>query len=96
MCPQNTPKTAKKTNELILKNSKLAEIPGVNPIVFKSLEEYTEFIDWQNIPARKGQDLHDAVKPFSHIILKLLTDTNLDMWDKIPLMDKPLSKIKGV
>ena len=56
----------------------------------------SEFIDWQNIPAKKGQDLHDAVKPFSHIILKLLTDTNLDMWDKIPLMDKPLSKIKGV
>lgn len=56
----------------------------------------SEFIDWQNIPARKDQALHDAVKPFSHIILKLLTDTNLDMWDKIPLMDKPLSKIKGV
>jgi hypothetical protein len=30
-----------------LKNSKLAEIPGVNPIKFDNLEEYTEFLDWQ-------------------------------------------------
>ena len=25
----------------------MAEIPGVNPIRFKNLEEYTEFTDWQ-------------------------------------------------
>tara|TARA_B100001093_G_C26699881_1_gene958574 strand:+ start:444 stop:1136 length:693 start_codon:yes stop_codon:yes gene_type:complete len=37
----------KQGNELILKNSKLAEIPGVNPIKFKNLEEYTEFVEWQ-------------------------------------------------
>ena len=34
-------------NEFVLKNTKLAEIPGVNPIRFKNLEEYTEFTDWQ-------------------------------------------------
>ena len=28
-------------NEFVLKNTKLAEIPGVNPIRFKNLEEYT-------------------------------------------------------
>jgi hypothetical protein len=28
-------------------NSKLAKIPGVNPIEFNNLEEYTEFLEWQ-------------------------------------------------
>ena len=30
-----------------LYNSKLASVPGVNPIQFDNLEEYVEFIDWQ-------------------------------------------------
>lgn len=30
-----------------LYNSKLAMVPGVNPIEFNNLEEYTEFLDWQ-------------------------------------------------
>jgi hypothetical protein len=34
-------------DELVLKNTKLAEIPGVNPVRFKNLEEYTEFMRWQ-------------------------------------------------
>jgi hypothetical protein len=34
-------------NEILLKNTNLADIPGVNPIVFHNLEEYTEFVDWQ-------------------------------------------------
>lgn len=34
-------------SELWLKNSKLAEIPGVNPVVFHNLEEYTRFVEWQ-------------------------------------------------
>ena len=35
-------------NEIWLKNTNLAEIPGVNPVVFHNLEEYTQFIDWQH------------------------------------------------
>jgi hypothetical protein len=31
-----------------LYNSNLAIVPGVNPIMFKSLDEYSEFIEWQN------------------------------------------------
>jgi hypothetical protein len=31
-----------------LYNSKLAIVPGVNPISFDNLEDYTEFIDWQH------------------------------------------------
>jgi len=30
-----------------LYNSKLAKIPGVNPVEFQNLEEYVEFLDWQ-------------------------------------------------
>ena len=28
-------------------NSKLTQVPGVNPIEFDNLEDYTEFLDWQ-------------------------------------------------
>ena len=30
-----------------LYNSKLAQVPGVNPIEFDNLEDYTEFLNWQ-------------------------------------------------
>ena len=36
-----------KNGKIILKNSKLVEVPGVNPIVFDNLEEYAEFVKWQ-------------------------------------------------
>jgi hypothetical protein len=36
-----------------LYNSKLAIVPGVNPIKFNSLEDYSEFIEWQN-----SQNIH--------------------------------------
>jgi len=50
----NSSKEARCPNLLIQKgsrfylyNSKLATIPGVNPIEFENLEDYTEFLDWQ-------------------------------------------------
>jgi hypothetical protein len=36
-----------KDSKFYLYNSKLAQVPGVNPIEFNNLEEYTEFLDWQ-------------------------------------------------
>ena len=36
-----------KGSRFYLYNSKLAEVPGVNPIEFNNLEDYTEFLDWQ-------------------------------------------------
>jgi hypothetical protein len=30
-----------------LYNSEIAQVPGVNPIMFNNLEEYTEFLEWQ-------------------------------------------------
>ena len=36
-----------KDTKFYLYNSKLAQVPGVNPIEFDNLEDYTEFLDWQ-------------------------------------------------
>jgi hypothetical protein len=36
-----------KGSNFYLYNSKLAQVPGVNPIEFNNLEDYTEFLDWQ-------------------------------------------------
>ncbi len=36
-----------KDSKFYLYNSKVAKVPGVNPIEFNSLEDYTEFLDWQ-------------------------------------------------
>jgi len=43
-------------NNYFLYNSSLAVVPGVNPIQFKTLEEYTEFIEWQ-----RGQGINCPV-----------------------------------
>lgn len=54
-----------KGSRFYLYNSKLAEVPGVNPIEFENLEDYTEFLDWQrsqNIrcPVLYLQETYDA------------------------------------
>lgn len=36
-----------KGTQYFLYNTHLAPVPGVNPVQFASLEEYTEFLDWQ-------------------------------------------------
>ena len=36
-----------KDSKFYLYNSKIAKVPGVNPIEFDNLEDYTEFLDWQ-------------------------------------------------
>lgn len=33
--------------KIYLYNTNIAEVPGVNPITFNNLEEYTEFLEWQ-------------------------------------------------
>ena len=38
----------KKGKELHLENTKKAKVPGVNPIIFKSLEEYAEYVAWES------------------------------------------------
>jgi hypothetical protein len=36
-----------KGSRFYLHNSKLATVPGVNPVEFANLEDYVEFLDWQ-------------------------------------------------
>ena len=36
-----------KGTQFFLYNSKVAKVPGVNPVEFQNLEEYSEFTDWQ-------------------------------------------------
>jgi hypothetical protein len=36
-----------KDSRFYLYNSKVAKVPGVNPVEFENLEDYTEFLDWQ-------------------------------------------------
>lgn len=55
----------KKGNYIFLYNSKLAYVPGVNPIQFNNLEEYTEYIQWErangiNCPVLFLQHEYDA------------------------------------
>jgi hypothetical protein len=45
-----------KGNTFYLYNSNVAQVPGVNPIKFNNLDEYTEFTDWQ-----RSQDIRCPV-----------------------------------
>lgn len=54
-----------KGSKFYLHNSKLAKVPGVNPIEFDNLEDYTEFLDWQRsqgirCPVLYLQETYDA------------------------------------
>jgi hypothetical protein len=45
-----------KDSKFYLYNSNLAKVPGVNPVEFDNLEDYTEFLEWQ-----KSQGVHCPV-----------------------------------
>jgi hypothetical protein len=54
-----------KGTKYYLYNSKLAQVPGVNPVEFNNLEEYTEFLEWQRgagirCPVLYVQNSYDA------------------------------------
>lgn len=54
-----------KGSKFYLYNTKVAEVPGVNPIIFDNLEDYSEFLDWQKsvgirCPVLYVQDIYDA------------------------------------
>lgn len=50
-----------KGSELYLHNSRLAKVPGVNPLKFNNLEEYVEFMEWQ-----RGQGIRCPVLYLQH------------------------------
>jgi hypothetical protein len=47
--------------ELYLHNSRLSNVPGVNPLKFNNLEEYVEFTDWQ-----RGQGIRCPILYLQH------------------------------
>jgi hypothetical protein len=54
-----------KGSKIFLYNSRVAQVPGVNPIEFENLEDYTEFLDWQRsqgirCPVLYLQESYDA------------------------------------
>jgi hypothetical protein len=54
-----------KGTKYYLYNSNIAQVPGVNPIEFNTLEEYTEFLEWQRgagirCPVLYVQNSYDA------------------------------------
>lgn len=54
-----------KGSKFYLYNSKVAKVPGVNPVEFDNLEDYTEFLDWQRsqgirCPVLYLQETYDA------------------------------------
>lgn len=54
-----------KGTKYFLYNSNIAEVPGVNPIEFNNLEDYTEFLEWQRgagirCPVLYVQNSYDA------------------------------------
>lgn len=55
----------KKGNQIILYNPQLAKVPGVNPIVLNSLEDYKDYIKWQrasniNCPVLHLERMYDT------------------------------------
>ena len=72
-------------NRYFLYNSDLAIVPGVNPISFNNLEEYTEFVSWQrgqgiNCPVLKLQKSYDAQnKEMYQVVPNVFNDDNLQL-----------------
>jgi hypothetical protein len=50
-----------KGSQLYLHNSRLSNVPGVNPLKFNNLEEYVEFTEWQ-----RGQGIRCPVLYMQH------------------------------
>jgi len=69
----------KKGNKLMLLNNRKARIPGINPIFFDNLEDYTEFVRWQrsqdiNCPVLYFNEMQDAQGSTKYRMLNDPTD----------------------
>ena len=88
-----------KDNKIHLYNSKLAKIPGVNPLTFNNLEEYVEFTEWQRsqgirCPILYLQKSYDAQ---SNSVYKIHTDIHNNQPGlpdvSLNVMDIPVTKL---
>lgn len=88
--PKNCPSLLiKKDNKLYLKNTRKAEIPGVNPIVFNNLSEYSEFTEWMRsqgikCPILMLQYENNAQGENGYRLMREINDTTNN---KIPILD---------
>ena len=88
-----------KGSEFFLHNTKLAEVPGVNPLKFSNLEEYVEFTEWQRsqgmlCPILYVQEVYDTqgkrvfkARPSPNDLQGGLPDATLNQVDPSQLLD---------
>jgi len=88
-----------KGSEFFLHNTKLAEVPGVNPLKFSNLEEYVEFTEWQRsqgmlCPILYVQEVYDTqgkrvfkARPSPSDLQGGLPDATLNQVDPSQLLD---------
>jgi hypothetical protein len=81
-----------------LYNSNVAQVPGVNPIEFNNLEEYTEFLDWQRgagirCPVLYVQNTYDVQGNRVYKVRPSVTESQggLPPTTPVPLPMKPTS-----
>ena len=78
-----------KGRHFLLFNTNKARIPGVNPIRFKNLEEYVEFLKWQrgvgiDCPVLYFQQTYDAQNRLGWRALRTPTDPNAGSMNGLP------------
>jgi len=86
-----------KGNQIYLKNTKLARIPGVNPIRFENLEDYVEFLNWQrsqgtNCPVLKLDQSFSNQKELNYNIEKPCKKSNFQLLMDASRNDPPFNK----
>ena len=86
----------KNGNQIFLYNPKLAKIPGVNPIVIKSLKDYEHYLNWQrankiNCPILHLEKIYDT-QGFEKYEIKnsfMLDQPNGPLNHNLPVINKP-------
>lgn len=83
-----------KGSKIYLYNSKLAKVPGVNPVEFDNLEDYVEFLDWQRsqgirCPVLFLQMTHDAQGNTVYKVRPSITEPQAGIPPNFPVYPNP-------
>ena len=83
-----------KDSKIYLYNSKLAKVPGVNPVEFDNLEDYVEFLDWQRsqgirCPVLFLQMTHDAQGNTVYKVRPSITEPQAGIPPNFPVYPNP-------
>ena len=84
-----------KDSKYYLYNSKIAQVPGVNPIEFNNLEEYVEFLEWQRgagirCPVLYVQNTYDAQGERVYKIRPSVTELQGGLPPSAPIQPPPV------